>query len=490
MRDAVNTVGANACRMAVAKSSGCADFSTYGGCAGGEGGLDLVRVGRVGDDDRPQPGRESFGVGEVGGHGYRGRHEQVGLQLACERERLPPLGRLRDDLDALAFQQRVAGRRATSGCGSCSTAVRVPFASTPTRRGGGLPSSRHRRMAEGDRGPPFSTERERLPRERGQRLRGHPDRRDRVARGVAVAAVRAPHAARGSGTRSRAVAPGRDEGLDRPRRRLDVGAAPLRQLEAAVAVLVAAEEGDRAPDRRAASTPALPSAWIAAAVSFESACAPACPRPAARRASARAGGSAPTRRGAGMARGPERDHAPDRRVQRRPDRPRRPDERLHARDQSGRPLAERGSRDEGELDVGRGGKARPPTARDRRARAARLRRRATGRAQAEHRPRGQTGRRRRARLGEAPARRLPALEVAGRRLDRSARRAGRRARPPTRAFTPTRPRFAAAARSARARGVTRGRPRARAARFPIACATSKGKPGASTAISDASVCGR
>ena len=92
--------------------------------------------------------------------------------------------------------------------------------------------------AAGDRYPDMSpstdSERERLARKRRQHLRRHPERRRHVASVVAVAPVRAAHPLEvAEGRRARACA-GREQGLDRPGRRLGVGAASVRQLEASV----------------------------------------------------------------------------------------------------------------------------------------------------------------------------------------------------------------------------------------------------------------
>ena len=117
------------------------------------------------------------------------------------------------------------------------------------------------------RGRVALAQRERLARERGQRLRGDPERRRRVLRGVAEAAVGARHpreVAERGGRRLRARG---EERLDRPRRRLHVRAGARLELEAAVLRLARAEvrEGARRP--AAPRTPTAASASTAAAVS-------------------------------------------------------------------------------------------------------------------------------------------------------------------------------------------------------------------------------
>ena len=118
-------------------------------------------------------------------------------------------------------------------------------------------------------------ERERLARERGQHLRRDPERRRHVAGVVAVAAVRAAHAGEVAEGGRAGGAAGGEQRLDRPGGGLRVGAAPVRQLEAAVRGS-GGGAGTRRRDRSAVPrTPAARSAWIAAAVSFVSAAPPA-----------------------------------------------------------------------------------------------------------------------------------------------------------------------------------------------------------------------
>src|SRR5262249_39286569 len=78
-----------------------------------------------------------------------------------------------------------------------------------------------------------------------------PNRRGRVAGRVAEAAVGTLEPFEVGEGAGRRRFPGGEEGLDCPRRGLRVRAAPGGQLEAAVAVAVAEQESERAPNRAA-----------------------------------------------------------------------------------------------------------------------------------------------------------------------------------------------------------------------------------------------
>src|SRR5437773_371054 len=92
-------------------------------------------------------------------------------------------------------------------------------------------------------------QREIAPGERRQDLCRHPDRRREVTAAVAVAPVRAPQACEVAVCGGAGLAARGEERLDRPGGRLGIRAATGDELEAAVAVLEAAEECEPASDR-------------------------------------------------------------------------------------------------------------------------------------------------------------------------------------------------------------------------------------------------
>ncbi len=190
--------------------------------------------------------------------------------------------RRRRDLDDHVGAPRVADRRAPASSNSssgisaaspapASTTTSTPFAprrlttsgtsatrrspsavslGTPTIIGGGKVSERPRRSRSAAAVrplPPRRANRERPPRQAGQRLRGDPDRCLGARARVADAAVRGDEraqvrraASRDPPRRTRAgVPPGRDQPLDGPGGRLRVRRPPGLQREPAVGVLVA-----------------------------------------------------------------------------------------------------------------------------------------------------------------------------------------------------------------------------------------------------------
>ena len=180
---------------------------------------------------------------ELVGSGGGARRGQ-GRHARAARARLGAVARRRHRPDPGHEAAHVPGGERGGG-GGRAHATRSSSASTRAFPPGRRPATAIRTCR------PSTAERERLAGERGQHLSRHPDRRRHVARAVAVAAVGAAHALRGSGRRR---APGSRpaasnawiahavDWVSEPR--------PVRELEAAVAVLVAAQEGDAAVDRR------------------------------------------------------------------------------------------------------------------------------------------------------------------------------------------------------------------------------------------------
>ena len=256
--------------------------------------------------------------------------------------------------------------------------------------------------------------------------------------------------------------PRAEQRLDRPGRRLRVRLTALRQREAAVAASGSARSATSARRIGAPATPAARSAWIAAAVSFESALPPARPREAAA-LRLRGEDRLHERRRRLLACGPQREHAPDRLVHE------------HAGAVAAQPR-EHGSRRpsrRGQRAQRRGAQGRrrlePSVGRARRNSSARARSgaEAAGGDEPERGPGGESRVRRTTLLGEAAVRALAAREVRRGARGRPGRtgsrpgRHGRGERPPAKQLSrpydlgPRR-----CARGGRARVAAPARPRA------------------------------
>ena len=187
-----------------------------------------------GREPRAQSRARRAGRGDRRGEGRQGLADRARVGALARRRHRPDPGH---EAPLVPRGERGRGgdrahrRPSSSGSSSCSRPGRRR--ATATRHVDGQPRS----------------ERERLARERRQHLRRHPERRRHVAGVVAVAPVRAPHSLQVAEGRRAGACAGREQGLDRPGGRLGVGAASLRQLEAAVRVLMAPEEDDAALDR-------------------------------------------------------------------------------------------------------------------------------------------------------------------------------------------------------------------------------------------------